>query len=102
MILDHVLSEPATMTGVPASGVWRIQPDGEPRFSRTAFRTHAPADESEAFFMRAIDSGDTTFPGGCLGRFTVRGRLMGERLSRLTERAKAWIRGFRRQFDSSL
>jgi hypothetical protein len=100
LIIDHIRSEPATMTGVPSSGVWRMQPDGELRFSRTAFQTQAPADESEAFFMRTIDRGFTTFQGASIGRLTVRGRLMDDGY-RLTARATAWIRGFRQMFDSS-
>jgi hypothetical protein len=99
VIIEHIRSEPATMTGVPPSGVWRLQQDGELRFSRTAFNTQAPADQSEAFFMRTIDPGFTTFQGASVGRLTVRGRLMDDRYC-LTPRAAAWIQGFRHLFDS--
>jgi len=78
-----------------------MQPDGDLRFLRAAFQTHALADESDAFFMRTIDPGFTSFQGACLGRLTVRGRLMDDS-HRLTSRATAFIRGFRQLFDSSL
>jgi hypothetical protein len=100
LIIDNISDEPATVTSVPLSGVWQMQPDGELRFSRQAFNLHAAADESEAFFMRTIEAGHTTVKGWCVGRLTVRGRLIDDDY-RLSARAAAWIRGFRQIFDSA-
>jgi hypothetical protein len=100
LIIEHIRSEPTTMTAIPPSGVWHIEPDGELRFVCTAFHPQVPADECEAFFMRTIDAGFTTFRGTSIGRLTLRGRLMDDSY-RLTARAVAWIRGFRQMFDST-
>jgi len=105
LIIEHIRDEAETLTAetlthaVP-SGVWRMQSDGELRFSRQAFQTQAASGESEAFFMRTIDAGHMAFKGSSLGRLTLRHRLMDDRY-RLTARAAAWIRGFRQLLDSS-
>ena len=99
LILDHVEPEPAKITQAPPSGVWHIDADGTPCFSRTAFQMQAPAGESEAFLMRTIDVGATIWKGACAGRLIARGRLMDDGY-RLSERAAAWIRGFRKLFHS--
>ena len=100
LIIDNVRNESKTMTTVPPSGIWHMQPDGGLRFSRRGFRVQDVADESEALFMRTIDAGHTTVQGSCLGRLTLRGRLIGDDYC-LTPRAAAWIRGFRQIFDSA-
>ena len=104
LIIEHIRHESETLVQVPLSGVWRMDPHGEqhgePEFLHPAFQTHAPVDESEAFFMRTIDAGRTASQGRCLGRLTMRNRLMDDDY-RLTARAAAWIRGFRQIFDSS-
>jgi hypothetical protein len=99
LIIERLSDEGEIPTRVPLSGVWRMQPDGELLFSRQAFNTQAAADESEAFFMRTIDAGQTSAKGSCVGRLTLRGRLINDDY-RLTARAAAWIRGFRQIFDS--
>ncbi len=98
--MDNTSDEPATLASVPPSGIWRMQPDGELRFARQAFNAQAVADESEALFMRTIDAGHTTVKGWCVGRLTLRGRLIDDDY-RLNARTAAWIRGFRQIFDSA-
>jgi len=100
LIIEHIRDESETLIKVPPSGIWRIEPGGELRFSRRAFQTQATGDESEAFFMRTIDAGHRAMRGSCVGRLTLRNRLMDDHY-RLTARAAAWIRGFRQIFDSS-
>jgi len=100
LILDHVRDAPEILKDVPSTGVWRMQPDGELRFSRQVFQHQAPGDESEAFFMRTMDAGHVAYKGSSLGRLTLRNRLLDDEY-RLTARASAWIRGFRQRFDSS-
>ena len=98
LIIDNIGDESKTMTSVPPSGIWQMQPDSELRFSRQAFNMQAVADESEALFMRTIDAGQMTVKGWCVGRLTLRGRLISDDY-RLTARTAAWIRGFRQIFD---
>lgn len=100
LIIDNVRDEAETLTRVPPSGIWQMQPDGEPRFLRQAFNTRAVADESEGLFMRTIDAGQMTVQGGCAGRLTLRGRVMDDDY-RLTPRSARWISGFRQIFDSA-
>jgi D-alanine-D-alanine ligase-like ATP-grasp enzyme len=98
LIIDNIRDEPETLFRVPPSGIWHMRPDGELRFARRAFNLQAVANESEAFFMRTIDAGDTTVEGWCVGRFVLRGRLIDDDY-RLTARSAAWIRGFRQMFE---
>ena len=95
LIIDNIDDRSETLTSVPVSGIWQMQPDGELRFSRQAFNIQAVADESEAMLMRTIDAGHMTIKGCCVGRLTMRGRLINDDY-RLTARAAAWIRGFRK------
>jgi D-alanine-D-alanine ligase-like ATP-grasp enzyme len=101
LIIDNISDESKTMTTVPLSGIWQLQPDGGPCFSRQALNMQAITDESEALFMRTIDAGQTTVKGGCVGRLTLRGRLIDDDY-RLTPRTARWIRGFRQIFDSAV
>ena len=98
LIIEHIGDATGTLTQVPATGIWRLEPDGAVQFSRLAFHPQTVAGE-EAFFLRTVDPGHTTERGQSLGRLMTRGRLMTDDY-RLTERAKAWIRGFRAQFGT--
>ena len=100
LIMDNISDESKTMTSVPLSGIWQMLPSGELRFLRQAFNMQAVADESEALFMRTIETGHTTVKGWCVGRLTLRGRLIDDGY-RLTPRTAAWIRGFRQIFDTA-
>ena len=100
LIIDNIRDEPAIMNKVPLSGIWQMQPDGELRFLRQAFSSEAVADESEALFMRTVDAGHMTVKGWCVGRLTLRGRLIDDDYC-LTARTSAWIRGFREIFTTA-
>jgi biotin carboxylase len=97
LIIEHTAAAAEIMTQTPASGIWRLQSDGTLRFVRSAYQPHAVADESEAFLLRTLDLGDTAARGQSLGRLLVHGRLLTDD-HQLTERAKAWISGFRALF----
>jgi biotin carboxylase len=97
LIIEHTAAAAETMAQTPASGIWRMQSDGTLRFARPAYQPHAVTGEAEAFFLRTLDLGDTAARGQSLGRLIVRGRLLTDD-HRLTERAKAWISGFRALF----
>jgi biotin carboxylase len=97
LIIEHTAAAAEIMTQTPATGIWRMQSDGTLRFVRPAYQPQAVADESEAFFLRTLDLGDTAARGQSLGRLMVRGRLLTDD-HQLTGRAKAWINGFRALF----
>lgn len=97
MIIEHTADAEQTVTQVPATGIWRMDPDGTVQFSRPVFQPQAVASDAEAFFLRTVDPGHTPARGQSVGRLLTRGRLMTDDY-RLTERAKAWIRGLRAHF----
>lgn len=99
MIVEHTTDAAQTVTQVPATGVWRMEPDGTLQFSRPVFQPQAVVGESEALFLRTVDSGHTLEQGQSIGRLLTRGRLMTDDYQ-LNERAKAWICGFRTHFGT--
>jgi hypothetical protein len=100
MIIEHTADAEETLTRVPASGIWRMEPDGTLQFSRPALQPQAVASDTEAFFLRTVDPGHTSARGQSVGRLLTHGRLMTDDY-RLTERAKAWIHGLRAHFGAA-
>ena len=98
LIIEHTREAAETVTVAPPSGVWRMLPNGQLEFVRPAFHPGAPAGDDEVLFMRTVDRGYVVGRGSSIGRLTARGRLMDDNY-RLTERAQAWIRGFRGLFS---
>jgi hypothetical protein len=59
---------------------------------------HTVADEGEAFYLRIASAGHYRYPGADLGILVTRGQLMDDE-HELTERARAWIRALRQEFE---
>jgi hypothetical protein len=97
LIIETTADTMKRVTQVPAIGIWRMEADGTLQFVRSAFQSGAVSSDSEALFLRTIDPGHRPGRGQSIGRLITRGRLMTDDY-RLTERAKAWVRGFRTQF----
>jgi biotin carboxylase len=87
------------ITKAPASGIWRIQPDGSIAFARRDTDWHTVADEREAFYLRIASEGQYRYPGADLGILVTRGRFMDEH-HELMDRAREWITGIKSQFES--
>jgi glutathione synthase/RimK-type ligase-like ATP-grasp enzyme len=100
MILEHTAETIDMVTQAPPSGIWHMAEDGTVQFARPAFHLQALTNEAKAFFLRTIDAGHTPVKGDCIGRLITHGRLMTDDY-RLTERARAWIRGLRAHFATS-
>jgi len=98
LIMEHNCGAPAVVQSAPSTGLWKMHVDGTVRFSRCAFSSDAVTDESEAFFLRTVNPGQVHAEGASLGRIVLRGRLLTDGYQ-LNERAQAWIRGFRAQFQ---
>ena len=97
LIIEHTADAAEIVRHAPATGIWRMQPNGRLLFRQPASQPQAVADEAEAFFLRTVDLDDVAARGQSLGRLLVRGRLLTDD-HQLTERATSWISGFRRLF----
>jgi biotin carboxylase len=86
------------LSRAPTSGVWRMGDSAEIRFVRRDTDWHTVADEGEAFYLRIASAGHYRYPGADLGILVTRGQLMDDE-HELTERARAWIRALRQEFE---
>ncbi len=87
------------ITSAPASGIWRMQPDGSIAYARRETDWHTVADEQEAFYLRIASEGQFRYPGADLGILVTRGRFMSEE-HELEDRARDWISAIKGQFAS--
>ena len=97
LIIEHTADAAEIVRHAPATGIWRMEPNGRLLFRQPASQPQAVADEAEAFFLRTVDLDDVAARGQSLGRLLVRGRLLTDD-HQLTERANSWISGFRALF----
>jgi hypothetical protein len=97
LIIEHTAQTAEVVAAALPSGVWRLAADGTVSLARRAYHPSAVADETEAIFLRTADAGEVVSAGRSLGRLLTRGQLLTDD-GRLTPRAAAWVRGFRRQF----
>ena len=87
------------ITEAPASGIWRMAPDGHPAYARRDTDWHTVADEGEAFYLRIAGTGQYRYPGADLGILVTRGSFL-DADHELVDRARAWITGIKDQFHS--
>ncbi len=101
-ILKDTARKTELITAAPKSGVWRLAPPahGGIRFVRRATDWHTVADEEEAFYLRIAQEGGYRYPGADIGILVTRGRLQSDE-HELTDRARTWIEGIKRQFETS-
>ena len=91
LVIKHTADTVEVLTGAPPTGIWRMDGEGEVRFSRYDTHRRAVESEAEAFFLRISNQGDYRYEGADLGILVTRGRLMDPDFQ-LNERARAWIR----------
>jgi hypothetical protein len=99
LIIEHTAQTAEVVGGVPESGIWRLAGNGAVSLARRAFHPHDVSDETEALFLRTVDSGQVASVGRSLGRLLTCSRLLTDDWQ-LGSRAAAWVRGFRQHFDS--
>jgi hypothetical protein len=99
LVIKHTADTVEVLTGAPPTGIWRMDGEGEVRFSRYDTHRRAVESEAEAFFLRISNQGDYRYEGADLGILVTRGRLMDQNF-RLNERARAWIRGLKSCFET--
>jgi hypothetical protein len=101
-ILKDTADKVELITEAPASGIWRLDPaaHGGIRFVRRETDWHSVADEDEAFYLRIAQPGGYRYPGADIGILVTRGRLQTDE-HELTDRARTWISGIKRQFTTA-
>jgi biotin carboxylase len=82
----------------PRTGTYHLNDDGSLRFIRVSHDWHEVTHEDEAFFLRVYASGDYRFKGADLGILVTKGRM--QSAEGLTERARHYIEGIRRLYQS--
>ncbi len=87
------------ITEAPASGIWRMDPQGHVAFARRDTDWHTVADEGEAFYLRIAGVGQYRYPGADLGILVTRGSFL-DADHELVDRARSWISGIKAQFRS--
>ncbi len=87
------------ITDAPRSGIWKLDPEahGGIAFLREETDWHTVAHEDEAFYLRIAQTGGYRYPGADIGILVTRGRLQTDD-HELTDRARTWINGIKRQF----
>jgi hypothetical protein len=88
------------MTHTPRTGTYHMDTDGAVSFRRWANDWYGINDESEAFFLRIIGTGDYRYQGCDLGALVTRGRLQTDD-NQLEKRCAQWVDGIKSQFAST-
>ena len=100
LVIKHTGREVELVTQAPRSGVWELHADGEITFVRSQTHRRTVTRHDRAFYLRIAKAGDWFYEGADLGILVMPGRLMTSNF-RLTQRAKAWIRGIRALYAAS-
>ena len=87
------------ITEAPRSGIWKLDPEahGGISFLRGEMDWHTVGTENEAFYLRIAQAAGYRYPGADIGILVTRGRLQTDD-HELTDRARTWINGIKRQF----
>jgi hypothetical protein len=101
-ILKDTAHKVEVITEAPPSGIWRLDPTahGGIRFARRETDWHSVANEDEAFYLRIAQAGGYRYPGADIGILVTRGRLQTDD-HELTDRARTWITGIKKQFETA-
>jgi hypothetical protein len=94
LVIKHVDDSVDQITAAPESGIYRLGPDMRLEYARFDYHRRAVESEAEGFWLRICGKGDYRYEGADLGILITRGRLMTPDFE-LTERAKAFVSGFR-------
>ncbi|NKK60573.1 biotin carboxylase [Rhizobium leguminosarum bv. viciae] len=99
LILKSTEGLVGTVTDAPATGIYRMAPDGSVSYHRFDYHRQAIESDEEALFVRFTGRGDPLYDGADLGALIVRGRVMDDE-SKLNERAHNWTTGIKRLYAS--
>ena len=98
LILKHPVDEVEIITKAPASGIWRMNKNGEISLVRKSIDWFLVSGEQEAFYMRVYTAGDYRYYGADMGILVSRGRMQTD-TRKLKSRAKQWAKAINAQFQ---
>ncbi len=98
LILKQTEDKVELITRAPASGIWKMQPDGGIRYDRFASDWTEVVGEDEAFYMRVYGAAEYRYKGADIGILVTRGRMQTDD-RQLLERARQWAAGINAQFE---
>jgi Carbamoyl-phosphate synthase L chain, ATP binding domain len=99
LILKYPVDRVEMITRAPATGIYRMGPDGSIKLIRKSIDWAVVSDEDEAFYLRVYTAGDYRYHGADIGILVSRGRFQSDKRE-LNARAKAWVRAINLEFDS--
>lgn len=97
LVIKHTGERVDRVAAAPASGVWRLAPDGQVSYERFDYHRQAVESEHEGSFLRIAGVGDYRYQGADLGILITRGRAMTDDF-RLNERARRWVDGIKAHY----
>jgi len=100
LVLKNTEDKVEVVTSAPASGIWRVGRDEQIEFLRRSWDWSNAAAENDAFFLRILGAGEYVYKGADLGILLTRGRVQLED-GRLTERAVAWNRAIKNNYQTT-
>ena len=75
LILKYPVDRVEMITKAPASGIWRMDDQGESKLIRKSIDWFLVSDENEAFYLRVYSAGDYRYHGADMGILVSRGRF---------------------------
>ena len=99
LILKYPHDEVGMITRAPASGIWRMDKNGDIALVRKSIDWFLVSGEDEAFYLRVYTAGDYRYHGADIGILVSRGRFQTDD-RKLAERAKKWVAAIDRQFQA--
>ena len=98
LVLKQTTDEVEVITEAPASGLWRMDPDGSISFVRLETDWHNVTGSDEAFYLRVYGVNEYRYPGADMGVLLVRDRMQtAER--ELVPQAGQWARAIMSKFQ---
>jgi hypothetical protein len=99
LILKYPVDRVEMITRAPASGIWRMDKDGNISLVRKSIDWFLVSGEDEAFYLRVYTAGDYRYHGADMGIIVSRGRFQTDD-RKLTPRALQWVNAINRQFEA--
>jgi len=101
LVLKQTHDKVGLITSAPASGIWRIDEQGEIEFLRRSVDWSNASDQAEGFFLRILGPGEYSYKGADLGILLTRGRVQDSE-GQINERAVSWNNAIKQSYSTTL